>query len=163
VRRELWIKEFRNKTGLTLRAKRRTFIAGSKISFPPEGWDKTEAEFLLGLFYLEPKNVNLAEFNLSEKAKKLAEKILTGEKKEKLPKWLFEADLTDLEKRFELAKFKLSVERFLNMETYKTLYQLEEKIKFGKASLDEIKKFRILLSEVGKLNYEKFKKTHLKK
>jgi DNA primase len=161
IKRELWIKEFRNKTGLIL-TKKKTFIS-VKTAFPPEGWDKTEAEFLLGLLYLKPENIDLSEFNLSQKAKELAQKILKGEEKENLPRWLFEADLTDLEKRFELAKFKLSTERYLNMETYKALYQLEEKIKFGKATIEEIKKYRILLAEVGKINYERFKKTYLKK
>jgi len=157
VRRELWLKEFKNRTGLNLTGKRKTFLSTPKVSIPKD-LDPREVDFLLGLLYLE-EDIDLKEFNLSPKALEIAEKILKGER-EKLPKWLFEVDKTDLPKRFKIAKDYLAVEKLLELETFKRLYKLERKIMEGKATADEIVKFNTLLGQVNKKLYEFFKKRY---
>lgn len=143
ISRELWIKEFRDQTGLNPFGKTKT-VAVRKIEPPPE-LSKWEVDFLLGLLYLSP-DLNLEEFKLSSKARELAEKILKGENKDRLPPWLFQIDTLGLEKRFSLAVEMLSVEKPLLEETFKKLFHLEKKIKEGKASSEEFNRFRKLLS-----------------
>jgi DNA primase len=156
IKRELWYKEFRNRTGLSLTKKGKVYFSG-KPTVGEKELNPSEVEFLLGLFHLGEK-VNLEDFKLSPKAKELAEIILSENGKEKLPRWLLEADTTDLKRRFELAKVKLSIEKSLMEETFKTLYQLEKKIKEGQATREEVENFCRLLGSVNKKLYQLYKK-----
>jgi hypothetical protein len=112
---------------------------------PPPGLNRWEVDFLLGLLYLSP-NLNLDDFKLSPTARELAEKILKGEGKDKLPQWLFQVDTLGLEKRFSLAVEILSLEKPLLEETFEKLLRLERKIKEGKATREDLEQFRKLLS-----------------
>ena len=156
--RELWVKEFRNSTGLNLFGKnKKVFI--KKVE-PPKGLKASEVDFLLGLLFLDHKEeIDLKEYNLSPQARKIAEAILKGEK-EKLPSWLFEMDTFSLEKRFSLAREQLAVEFKILEETFKTLWELERKVKEGKASQEELATYVKLLGELSegeKLLYRRFK------
>jgi DNA primase len=143
IRRELWIKEFRDQTGLNPFGKTKK-VAVRKVE-PPPGLNRWEIDFLLGLLYLSP-NLNLDDFKLSPTARELAEKILKGEEKDKLPQWLFQIDTLGLERRFSLAVEILSLEKPLLEETFEKLLKLERKIKEGKASREDLEQFRKLLS-----------------
>ena len=148
VRASLWIKEFRDRTGINLFSKRGKISPIRKVE-PPKGLSPHEVDFLLGLFYLNPPDVELENFELSPEAKRIAELILKGEEEEKLPKWLFEMDTLSLERRFQVAKEVLSVDKPLLEETFKTLYLLEEKIKKGEASPDELERYRRILGAMS--------------
>ena len=76
----------------------------------------------------------------------MAEKILKGEERDKLPQWLFQVDTLGLEKRFSLAVEILSLEKPLLEETFEKLLRLERKIKEGKATREDLEQFRKLLS-----------------
>ena len=157
IKAELWKREFRDKTGLNLFVDRRK-IPIKRIEIP-EDLTPQEVDFLLGLLYLN-EEVELDKFNLSPKARKIAEMILKGEGKEKLPSWIFEMDTLGLEKRFKVAKEVLAVDKPLLEETFKQLLQLEEKIKSGKASPTDMEKYRKLLAVLGEGErklYKKFK------
>jgi len=143
IRKELWIKEFRDQTGLNPFGKTKN-VAVRKVE-PPPGLNRWEVDFLLGLLYLSP-NLNLNDFKLSPTARELAEKILKGEGKDKLPQWLFQVDTLGLEKRFSLAVEILSLEKPLLEETFEKLLRLERKIKEGKATREDLEQFRKLLS-----------------
>jgi DNA primase len=161
VKRELWIKDFRDKTGIDLFGKRRKSVT-VKGEPPPKGLTPFEVDFLLGLFYLNPEGISLEDIKLSAEARKVAEAILSGAEKEKLPKWLFTADTINLERRFEMALEHLSIEKPLLEETFKELYNLERKIKSGKASAGDMNRYITLigsLSEGEKNLYRKFKET----
>ncbi len=154
VAREIWLKELKNRTGFDLSGKRRIFAKPEGEI--PKDLEPKEVDFLLGLLFLE-EEVDLKEFNLSPRALEIAETILKGER-EKLPAWLLRADKTDLERRFRLAKEYLSVEKTLELETFKTLYKLEGKIREGRATPSEIVKFNHLLGQVNRKLYEYFKR-----
>jgi len=154
VRRELWLKELRDKTGLDLKGRKKTFF--TKRAEVPKNLDPREVDFLLGLLFLE-RRVELEELALSEEARKLAEQILKGER-EKLPRWLFKVDTTELERRFELAHDYLFTEKLIQNEGFKELYALERKIKEGRATAEELLKFKALASGVNRKLYELFKK-----
>ena len=143
IRKELWIKEFRDQTGLNPFGKTKN-VSVRKVE-PPPGLNRWEVDFLLGLLYLSP-NLNLNDFKLSPTARELAEKILKGEGKDKLPQWLFQVDTLGLEKRFSLAVEILSLEKPLLEETFEKLLRLERKIKEGKATREDLEQFRKLLS-----------------
>ncbi|NPB05686.1 MAG: DNA primase [Aquificae bacterium] len=155
VRRELLVRRFETAVGIPLEGKRKlpTF---RRVN--PEGLDPAEVDLLLGLLFLE-EEADLDGLALSERAKELAQKILNGEA-ESLPAWLFELDKTDLRRRFELAKKKL-FERKLHLEAvFKELWTLEERIKRGEASKEEVLKFSTLLGELNPVQrklYERFK------
>jgi DNA primase len=154
IRKELWIKELKNKTGLDLRGKKRFFI--SKKVEVPKDLDPREVDFLLGLLFLE-KRVDLSELSLSDRAREIAENILGGDR-DKIPRWLFEMDTTELERRFKIALDYLYTEKLIQNEGLKELYQLEMKIKSGKATADEILRFKTLIGQVNRKLYELFKK-----
>ena len=154
IKRELWLKEFRNKVGIPLSKQKTPKV---KTLVVPKGWDTAEVGFLLGLLFLEPENVDLEEYYLSLEAKKIAKAILEGEK-EKLPDWLLELDTTDLNSRFEVAKRKLLERKLHSEELFKNLYLLEERIKEGKASKEELKRFKLLLGELNKVQRELYRK-----
>ena len=157
VRADIWVKEFRDKTGINLFGRgRKTPI---KRVEPPPDLSPHEVDFLLGLLYLRPE-VDLEGVNLSPKGREIAEAILRGEDEKTLPKWLFEMDTLGLERRFKVAKEVLSIERPLLEETFKTLLHLEEKIKGGRASPQEIADYRRLLASLGEGErrlYKRFK------
>jgi len=156
VLKEIWVKSFRDLTGADLFAKKRVSLT-KKVDIPKE-LKPFEVDFLLGLLYLGEK-VDLKDFNLSGEARNLAERILKGER-EKLPSWLFEVDTLGLERRFELAKDYLSLDLNLLEETFKTLLELERKVKRGKATKAELLRYVKLLGELGegeKKLYKKFK------
>jgi DNA primase len=160
VKRELWIKDFRDRTGIDLFGKKRTVAV--KADNLPKDLSPFEVDFLLGLFYLSPEGVSIEDLKLSPRAKELAKAILDGADRDELPKWLFTADVTNLEKRFQLALEHLSFEKPLLEETFKELYTLERKIKSGEASEEEINRYVTLignLSEGEKNLYRKFKET----
>ena len=157
IKRELWLKEFESKVGIPLKGRKKTFIK----RLPPRDMDTAEIDFLLGLLYLEPTDIQLEDFHLSPKVKEIAENILSGHK-DKLPKWLFELDTTDLKNRFETAKAKLFERKLHSEDLFKILYQLEERIKTGKATKEDLTKFKLLfgeLNKVQKLLYRKFKES----
>ena len=157
VRADLWIKEFRDRTGINLFGKKRQ-VPFQKLEIPKD-LTPYEVDFLLGLLYLQPQ-VDLNSVKLSSKARKLAEAIIKGESKEKLPRWLFEIDTLGLEKRFRMAKEVLTIDKPLMEETFKTLLLLEEKIKSGQATAQEISNYRKLLSSLSEGErklYVKFK------
>ena len=159
LRASLWIKEFRDRTGAELFSRRGKISPIRKVE-PPKGLSPHEVDFLLGLFYLNPPDIELENFDLSPEAKRIAEQILKGEGEEKLPKWLFEMDTLSLERRFQMAKEVLSVDKPLLEETFKTLHHLEEKIKRGQASGEDLEKYRrllVALSEGEKRLYRLFK------
>jgi len=146
VRAELWIKDFRDRTGLNLFGRRRNLTL-KRVEIPHE-LTPHEVDFLLGLLYLNPE-VDLESVKLSPEGRRLAEKILSGENRENLPKWLFEMDTLDLEKRFRIAKEVLSIDKPLLEETFKKLLQLEEKIKGGGATPAELSLYRQLLASLS--------------
>ena len=157
VRADLWIKEFRDKTGINLFGKRK-FLPVKRVEIPTE-LNPYEVDFLLGLLYLKPQ-VDLNTVNLSPKAREIAEAILKDEEQDNLPKWLFEIDTLGLEKRFKVAKEVLTIDKPLLEETFKTLLYLEEKIKSGGATQQEIADYRRILgslSEGERRLYVKFK------
>jgi DNA primase len=154
VRRELWLRELRDKTGLDLKGKRKIGFA-KKVDLP-KNLTPREVDFLLGLLFLE-KRAELDELALSEEARKLAEQILNGER-ENLPKWLFEADTTELERRFELARDYLFTEKLVQNEGFKELYELEMRIKRGEATAEDIVRFKTLVGQVNRKLYELFKR-----
>ncbi|HIC09062.1 MAG TPA: DNA primase [Aquificales bacterium] len=157
VRADLWIKEFRDKTGINLFGKK-NFLPIKKVEIPTQ-LTSYEVDFLLGLLYLRPE-VDLNAVNLSPKARELAEAILRGEEEKNLPKWLFEVDTLGLERRFKVAKEVLTIDKPLLEETFKTLLYLEEKIKRGKATPQEIMDYRRMLSsltEGERRLYKRFK------
>ena len=158
VRRELWVKDFRDKTGIDLFGRRKTVAVKGEV--PPKNLSPFEVDFLLGLFYLNPEGVNLEDLKLSPEAKRIAETILGGGEREKLPRWLFTADTTDLERRFQIALEHLSFEKPLLEETFRELYNLERKVKGGKASPEEVRRYITLMGELSegeKFLYKKFK------
>jgi DNA primase len=152
VTKEFWLKELRDKAGLNLKG-RKVFLSSIRTVLPP--LDPREVDFLLGLLHLEDRP-SLKDFNLSEEALRIATDIVEG-KFEKLPKWLLEADKTDLERRYKSAKEYLSVDRALELETFKELFRLEKKIEEGKAAPDDILRFHRLLGIVNRKLYEIFK------
>ena len=157
VKAELWQREFRDKTGLQLFGKRK-FVPIKRVE-PPPNLSPQEIDFLLGLLYLQER-VDLNSVNLSPEARKIAEEILRGDGKEKLPKWLLEMDTLGLEKRFKAAKDILAVDKPLMEETFKKLLQLEEKVKRGEATPEELDSFRRMLSALSEGErrlYQKFK------
>ena len=157
VKAELWRREFRDKTGLQLFGKKKT-IPIKRVE-PPPNLSPQEIDFLLGLLYLQEK-VDLNSVNLSPEARRIAEEILRGEGKEKLPTWLLEMDTLGLEKRFKTAKDILAVDKPLLEETFKKLLHLEEKVKRGKATPEEFDVFRKMLSALSEGErrlYQKFK------
>ncbi len=155
IKKELLYREFENSLGISLKGKK----FGSPLKrFSSGELDPVEVDFLMGLLYLD-KDVNLEDFNLSERAKGLAKAILEG-RTEHLPSWLFEVDKTELERRFELAKHKL-FERKIDLEgLFRELYLLERAIKEGRASREDLIKFSTLMGELNraqKILYAEFK------
>ena len=156
IKRELWFKTFEEKVGIPLRGKRKKWLSLKKLSVPTD-IDTAEVDFLLGLLYLEPTDIELENYKLSPKVKEWALNILEG-KKEKLPKWLFEIDTTNLEERFRTARGKLFEKNLQLEEIFEELYHLEEKLKKGTISGEELQKFKLLLEGLNKFEREMYKK-----
>ena len=163
IKRELWIKELFDRTGIKISKRKNFFITHYNESQTNKEIfieNPTEREFLKGLLFLSPSGINLEELKLSKEARELAEKILKGVDKAQLPSWLFEdMDIPSLKKRFELALLKLSIEKHIKWEIFKELVALEKKISEGKATREDIFRYHTLLGEVNKKVYLHFAKT----